>query len=639
MKIASVRIENFRGFKDETIHFNNYSCLVGANGSGKSTVLAALNVFFRQYKDSKTDLSRLSVEDFHHKNVLQPITITVTFVDLSEQAKKDLSDYVRDDKLIVRAVAKYNANDQRAEVIQYGSRLGMEEFRKYFEADKEKANIETLRGIYKELKDEHGLPEAKTKPDMEKALQAFEASSGKSVLIPSADEFYGVTRGKNRLAPHIQWVFVAASKDLTVEGEESSKNSALGLLLARTIRAKVDFAAKIAQLKGNIEKDYQKILDDEQPILNALSVSIELKLRSWAHPAATAKVLWKQDPDKSVKVEEPWAFIRLGERGFESEMARFGHGMQRSCMLSLLQEIAAGDAPGAPTLVMGIEEPELYQHPPQIRYLAEVLQGLSVSGAQMILCTHSPLFIPGDDFESVRLVREKGSPSASFVASVTYDGLAKRLNECGQTLLKHTGMMAKLASTLTPYLSEMFFCRVLILVEGIEDVAYISTYLELEKEMETFRRYGCHIVPVGRKSDFARPLAIAKLLGIPVYTLFDADTDKTNTQEVTTHRAENKVLLAAAGYPKESEWPTADIWKPELTVWANNMGSVVKGEIGAAWQGHFDGACAALGNPGNLHKNPLAVAKALELAWNAGHKAASLTKLVKNIAAFAKTAT
>ena len=38
MKIESVRIENFRSFKDETIRFDNYTCFVGANGTGKSTV-------------------------------------------------------------------------------------------------------------------------------------------------------------------------------------------------------------------------------------------------------------------------------------------------------------------------------------------------------------------------------------------------------------------------------------------------------------------------------------------------------------------------------------------------------------------------------------------------------------------------
>ena len=46
MKILTVRIENFRSFKDETIEFGDYNCLVGPNGAGKSNVLNALNVFF-----------------------------------------------------------------------------------------------------------------------------------------------------------------------------------------------------------------------------------------------------------------------------------------------------------------------------------------------------------------------------------------------------------------------------------------------------------------------------------------------------------------------------------------------------------------------------------------------------------------
>ena len=36
MKLSKLRIENFRSFKDETIDFDYYTCLVGANGTGKS---------------------------------------------------------------------------------------------------------------------------------------------------------------------------------------------------------------------------------------------------------------------------------------------------------------------------------------------------------------------------------------------------------------------------------------------------------------------------------------------------------------------------------------------------------------------------------------------------------------------------
>src|SRR5690606_32181121 len=122
MKIESVRIENFRSYKDETIILDDYSCFVGPNGAGKSNVFYAHNIFFRQFKDSKTDLSKLTESDFHHKDTSKEIRITVTFKDLSEQAKEDLKDYVRQDKLIVTAVAKYDQSTERAEVKQFGNR-------------------------------------------------------------------------------------------------------------------------------------------------------------------------------------------------------------------------------------------------------------------------------------------------------------------------------------------------------------------------------------------------------------------------------------------------------------------------------------------------------------------------------------
>lgn len=186
MRINNLRIENFRGFKDETVSLDRYCCFVGANGAGKSTVLAALNVFFRQYGDSKTDLSKLSVEDFRHKNVDQPIRITVTFTDLSEQASKN----ARQHTLIVSAVARYDPGSQRAEVKQYGSRLGMTEFVEYFEAEKASASARDLQGIYERLARNFGLPPAKVKHVMADNLRAFEASSSKATPIPRQTYHY-----------------------------------------------------------------------------------------------------------------------------------------------------------------------------------------------------------------------------------------------------------------------------------------------------------------------------------------------------------------------------------------------------------------------------------------------------------------
>src|SRR5437867_5860809 len=103
MKISTVRIENFRSFKDETIEFGDYNCLVGPNGAGKSTVLNALNVFFRESKSSPVDLLELNKEDLHCNNTSRPVRITVTFTALSETAKEALKNYVRQDQLAVTA--------------------------------------------------------------------------------------------------------------------------------------------------------------------------------------------------------------------------------------------------------------------------------------------------------------------------------------------------------------------------------------------------------------------------------------------------------------------------------------------------------------------------------------------------------
>jgi putative ATP-dependent endonuclease of OLD family len=373
------------------------------------------------------------------------------------------------------------------------------------------------------------------------------------------------------------------------------------------------------------------MLDKEQEVLSSMSLSLEEKLKLWANPNATAKILWKQDTEKSIKIEEPFAYIRIGEKGFESELSRFGHGMQRSYLLTLLQELAGIDDEGAPTLVMAIEEPELYQHPPQARYLSEVLRQLSDEGSQIMVCSHSPYFIPGDDFHTVRLVRETGEPSYSTITSLKYDELAKELNDAGEKAVKENGMLAKLYPTLRPEINEMFFGKRIVLVEGIEDVAYITSYVQLMGFHDEFRRSGYHIIPVGGKNELIRPLAIAKLLNIDVFVVCDADTDKTREDEVNKHKKDNAAILHLLGLDKSKNWPDDHVKSHNLRMWKTNITDTVSSEFGEDWKTHEDKAAAFYGNAGGLKKNPLAVSRALESAWKDDVKSAYLMELVENI--------
>ena len=201
MKLKSVRIKNFRSIKDETVEIDDYTCLVGANGAGKSNVLHALNIFFGETGVPGLNTHVLKEEDFHNKITSSPVEITLIFTDLSQAAQADLSHYVRQGDLEVSAKAEFSEDDGEARIKQYGIRLAIPDFAEYFERDKEKKSVSELKAIYNRLKNDYpDLTDAKTKPSMESALRSYEEEHFELCdKIPSKDEFYGVSKGKNHL--------------------------------------------------------------------------------------------------------------------------------------------------------------------------------------------------------------------------------------------------------------------------------------------------------------------------------------------------------------------------------------------------------------------------------------------------------
>jgi predicted ATP-dependent endonuclease of OLD family len=419
MKLSKLRIENFRSFKDETIYFDDYICLVGANGTGKSAVLTALNVFFRNNASTATNVLTLSEEDFHHKSTDKPVKITLTFVDLSEEAKKDFKHYFRQEELTIFAKAVWDNANENAEVKQYGARLVIKKFAQFFEADDNKAKVAELKEIYNKINlDYSDLPAPGTKPAMLDALRSYEENNPDDCeLLDDSAQFYGWTKGTNLLKKYIQWVYIPAVKDASTEQEESSK-TALGQLLERTIRTKVNFEEPIDDLRKQLEKEYKEIVEKQKDALSNLQNSIQNRLRNWANPSATVALNWHYDPNKSLIINEPIARAAIGEDDFIGEIARLGHGMQRAFIVSILQELAVGDQGESPKLILGFEEPELYQHPPQAQHMASLLEALATDpekNTQIILSTHSPYFISSKGFENIRALRKEIDNKCSYM--------------------------------------------------------------------------------------------------------------------------------------------------------------------------------------------------------------------------------
>ncbi|HEV2221843.1 MAG TPA: AAA family ATPase [Candidatus Acidoferrales bacterium] len=634
MRISEVTIENLRTFKKETIRFGNYVSLVGPNGAGKSTVLTALRIFFRDTADTVTDLQTLGKEDFHNKDTTREVVITITFEDLDEEAQRDLQHYYRHDKLVVSAVAHWNG--ERAEVVQYGERLGIKAFRAYFEAEKRRVNATELKEIYNGLcASRVGLPAPKSKAQMAEALVAYEGDHPDELeLLRSEDRFYGFTGG-SLLQKYIQWVFIPAVKDASTENAENKKN-AFRLLLERTVRSKISFEDVLEQIRLETKEKYKNILEEGRDVLQALSVSLTDKLTKWAHPNASLRVQWEDDTSSHVKIDGPLA-CALGKEGtFEGDLSRFGHGFQRSYLLALLQELAGCPDTGNPRLILGCEEPELHQHPPQARHLADALHVLAGRNAQIVLSTHSPFFVRGLTFDDVRCVRYDHGRQESSVRGLNLTEVSQAIAAAlGENPIPATGLELKVEEALQERVGEMFFAPALVFVEGIEDIGYLQTYITLLELRESLHGLGCHVIPTCGKNAMIRPIAIANQLGIPAFAVIDADSKKTRGR---ADERDNLAIMRLCGIADPEAFPENTLFSANLCVWPTEIGDVVQREIGADWEQFANAVTQKKGIHSNHGKNPIFIGLVLSAAWQAGKKSPSLENLCRQIMAFATRA-
>jgi putative ATP-dependent endonuclease of the OLD family len=374
-------------------------------------------------------------------------------------------------------------------------------------------------------------------------------------------------------------VYIPAIKDASTEQSEN-KNTALGRLLARTVRAKINFSNQLQDIRQKAHQDYSELLSQSQSALSGLSATLQQRLVNWAHPEATLRLEWRQDLERAISVQEPAAHIVVGEDLFEGQLCRLGHGLQRSYLLALLQELAVADDKSGPTLLLACEEPELFQHPPQAMHLSDVFESLAAGNTQVLICTHSPYFVSGQTFENIRLIQKSSFSKATGASSVTFDAVASEIARVtGDRPLKRSGLRAKMEQALQANLNEMFFARRIVFVEGLEDSAFLVSYLTLSGRWDDFRRLGAHIIPVGGKDRLIQPLTVANAFGIPSITIFDSDGDEYGSIDLTKesaqklaerrpmHIRDNTALLKLSGIDQFDPFPSKTLFHGRLVMW------------------------------------------------------------------------
>ena len=698
MRIESISIKNFRSYKNCKVNLDAYTSLIGPNGSGKSTILEALNIFFCYAGGSTADVNFLEIEDFHRRCIKQPVEITVTFHKLSLTAQKAFSESVHNNKLIIKAIANFDPMENRARVRRYVQEHVKRDFKTFFEASNQESETD-LRDRYRKIQDDiPSLRDASTTGDMQDALSKYIKSHPyRRYLVPIEDLLPIENRpdelreDTNLLEPYVQWIYVPAAKDITKEAVEG-KGTILREILAYAVRTRHHFNDGIKEIKETALKQYRELLTQNQSQLKRISESLDDGLARWAHPGANARLAWIDDDEKSVRIDDPIARMFTREGGFEGEITRFGHGLQRSYFLALIEILASEYAdeemtardnkreeelmnmhmekeriaeetgkdpkemrasekdPTAPTLILGCEEPEIYQHPPQARHLADVLEKLSENNVQILISTHSPYFVSESRFERLRMVRRDDKTRQSKVSSASFNKVSKRiLKITGKKLTPPTPQRARLHHILQPNLSEMFFANKIVFVEGLEDVAYITTSLIMLDKWNCFRRHGAHIVSASGKSSLIRPLVVAETLGIPTFAVFDADAtkeeDANKAEKDKDHGKKNKELLTLLGDKPKIPFPAETACGDRFVQWPNNLGVTLEFDVGEEiWEDAGHQANERLGYPKRkfdkkreFDKHPIHIGYRLEILHKANNMPQSLDMLCQKIIKFLET--
>jgi putative ATP-dependent endonuclease of OLD family len=567
MRIARIQVVNFRCLRDLKMSFDDVTVLVGANGTGKSSVLHALAWFFEG--------SPLADEDISGHQIGEEVTVGVTFAGFDDADRAALGAYVVGEE----------ATFWRTWSAEAGEKLtGKGRAYRPFVTIRAQTTATTKREAYNALRDAEpglGLPKVRSAAAADEALGQWEREHPDDLTEARTDatHLFGFT-GQARLARRFDFVLVPAVADPDMQTRDS-RGTLLRQLLDRALGEQSEMRVKLAELEERVSEDLRQIMVDEGgAALDELSDRVTEQL---ARLVPGGEVLLAARPP-SVKVPNLTVELRVADDGLETAVSRQGHGFQRALLIAVVQQLAVqatmhtkdpdgispgGDHAGAvppPALFLALEEPELYQHPLQARHFAATLSAITQqSGApvQVAYATHSEHFVDPAHYERLRRFQRRRDVAwpQSVATRATVDRVVDRLRDA----YRPDQVALRVKMTLRRQLSEAVFAKAVVLVEGDSDVGLLQGIADRDGGFDSL---GIAVVKAHGKRQLLIPWAILGELGVPSYVVFDGDLDKADRMRaasremsdieaaVKQNAADNALLLTSLGVPPNPVPPT-----------------------------------------------------------------------------------
>lgn len=554
MRLSQLRIGNFRSFKDSgEIRIEPLQSLVGENNAGKSNVLAAIEVFLT------SGTGGVSADDYNDAN--EPIVITATFSDLTAAERRPpLRKYLLGDKLILeKQIAlvpdRKNPAKKKPEAEYHGYIALPRDW--WLSAEgvlKEKGD----RPKWKEIAEEHGFIDLVRDAKGSVNRQSYEAGMTRYLELHPEVGFVEPAPGDTQalgLQPVLldampSFHLLPAITDYSDEIDKRSTSTNFRRLMSdlseRILQADPryqEITASIKRLTNLLNAPREGEVRPDTDARLAVLESVEGRIRDLIAKLMpmVAKVHLDVLVDEVPEVFSRGVSVRIDD-GKDTDVLYKGHGMQRCVVFALLQALVMnqrgqlmpqGDAQGGPaevrTIILGIEEPELYIHPQIQRAIFSVLKEFARLD-QVLYVTHEPAFVDLANYYEIAVVRKAAVQSGSKVTQCEKGVLGDPEERKGFQFFNSFGVQQ----------NELFFARNVVLVEGDEDViAVLATGRHLGLFKEFPEEIGYSIVTAGNKEEMPKFMKVLAAFGIPFVVLHELDGDPNRPINATIKRLLN----------------------------------------------------------------------------------------------------
>jgi predicted ATP-dependent endonuclease of OLD family len=446
MKIKTIKIQNFRSYKDEVeIEFGDLTAFVGKNDIGKSTVLEALDIFF----NCGSGIIKLDKDDINKQALSEGNTETIISVCFEELP----TSIVIDSTNLTTLQAEYLLNSSGQ----------LEIAKKYSNGGKEKVFVIANHPTGNDCKDLL----LKKNTDLQKIIRDNTITCSNQTInavmrdaiwqhysseLELANIEIDVTKGDtksiwDKLQTYLPMYSLFQSDRKNSDGDsevqDPLKEAVKQILNDTSLKTKFDeIAAEVkTKLQDVATRTLAKIQEMNPEIASSLNPIIP----------ATESLKWA-DVFKSVSITGD-DDIPINKRG---------SGVKRLILLNFFRAEAERrrTQENIPSIIYAIEEPETSQHTEHQKKLIKAFLELSnTANTQVIITTHSAALVKELEFPHLRLVKS--------------DSTAKTIENVLPNRLPY------------PSLNEVNFLAFSEITEEYHNELY--GYIELESEMNNYR--------------------------------------------------------------------------------------------------------------------------------------------------------